>query len=111
MDSLTAESIIAVVTALAGVLVSVAAIWVQWWVPRRRRIGYRVQLDTSIGAGAAASTVVTGPGATVRRGFFVRPSVNQASPRAGSGVGRAGRSGRAVRGRLIRGCRGWGAWV
>ncbi|WP_395361353.1 hypothetical protein ACHGLA_16975 [Streptomyces sp. YH02] len=37
---------------------------------RRRRIGYRVQLDTSIGAGAAATTALTGPGATVRRGFF-----------------------------------------
>ncbi|MFE5549044.1 substrate-binding domain-containing protein [Streptomyces sp. NPDC056534] len=70
MDWLTAENIIAVVTALAGVLVSIAAIWVQWWVPRRRRIGYRVQLDTSIGAGAAASSALTGPGATVRRGFF-----------------------------------------
>ncbi|MGW2301423.1 substrate-binding domain-containing protein [Streptomyces sp. NPDC001809] len=70
MDWLTPENVIAVVTALVGVLVSVAAVWVQWWVPRRRRIGYRVQLDTSIAAGAAASTAVTGPGATVRRGFF-----------------------------------------
>ncbi|WP_306327767.1 substrate-binding domain-containing protein [Streptomyces venezuelae] len=69
MDWLTPENLIAVVTALVGVLVSVVAIWIERWVPRRRRIGYRVQLDTAIGAGAA-HTVLTGPGATVRRGFF-----------------------------------------
>ncbi|MFJ4872153.1 substrate-binding domain-containing protein [Streptomyces sp. NPDC088757] len=68
MDWLTSENLVAVVTALVGVLVSVGVAWYQWWVPRQRRIGYRVQLDTAIGgaaSGAAAST-----GAAVRRGYF-----------------------------------------
>ncbi|MEU7293155.1 substrate-binding domain-containing protein [Streptomyces exfoliatus] len=71
MDWLTAENLIAVGTALIGVLVSIVAIWIERWVPRQRRIGYRVQLDTAIGAGAAHTSVLTGPGATVRRGLFV----------------------------------------
>ncbi|MFJ4337000.1 substrate-binding domain-containing protein [Streptomyces sp. NPDC088915] len=68
MDWLTSENLVAVVTALVGVLVSVGVAWYQWWVPRQRRIGYRVQLDTAIGgaaSGAAAST-----GTAVRRGYF-----------------------------------------
>ncbi|WP_328943916.1 substrate-binding domain-containing protein [Streptomyces sp. NBC_00250] len=69
MDWLTAENLIAVVTALLGVLVSTGAVWYERRVPHQRRIGYRVQLDTAIGTRAAHSAV-TGPGGTVRRGFF-----------------------------------------
>ncbi|MFE2555407.1 substrate-binding domain-containing protein [Streptomyces sp. NPDC059352] len=75
MDWLTAENLIAVVTALLGVLVSTGAVWYERRVPHQRRIGYRVQLDTAIGnatangAGVVAGAV-TGPGAAVRRGFF-----------------------------------------
>ncbi|WP_406059691.1 substrate-binding domain-containing protein [Streptomyces sp. NBC_01077] len=69
MDWLTAENLIAVITALLGVLVSTGAVWYERRVPHQRRIGYRVQLDTAIGAGAT-HLPVTGPGTTVRRGFF-----------------------------------------
>ncbi|MFC7976504.1 substrate-binding domain-containing protein [Streptomyces cinereoruber] len=72
MDWLTSENLIAVVTALLGVLVSIGVAWYQWWVLRQRRIGYRVQLDTAIGDGAngAAASTGTGTGAAVRRGYF-----------------------------------------
>ncbi|MBD0712056.1 MULTISPECIES: PstS family phosphate ABC transporter substrate-binding protein [unclassified Streptomyces] len=69
MEWLTAENLIAVGTALLGVLVSVAAVWYERRVPHQRRIGYRVQLDTSIGDGASGRAL-TGSGTTVRRGFF-----------------------------------------
>ncbi|MFD9046874.1 substrate-binding domain-containing protein [Streptomyces zaomyceticus] len=69
MDWLTAENLIALVTALLGVLVSTGAVWYERRVPHQRRLGYRVQLDTAIGDGATDSAA-TGPGATVRRGFF-----------------------------------------
>ncbi|MET9671916.1 substrate-binding domain-containing protein [Streptomyces sp. NPDC006482] len=69
MDWLTAENLIALVTALLGVLVSTGAVWYERRVPHQRRIGYRVQLDTTIG-NAAANGAATGPGAAVRRGFF-----------------------------------------
>ncbi|MFF6870772.1 substrate-binding domain-containing protein [Streptomyces sp. NPDC012450] len=71
MDWLTSENLIAVVTALIGVLVSIGVAWYQWWVLRQRRIGYRVQLDTAIGAGAnGAAGAAIGTGAAVRRGYF-----------------------------------------
>ncbi|WP_415947347.1 PstS family phosphate ABC transporter substrate-binding protein [Streptomyces sp. KLOTTS4A1] len=50
MDWLTAENIIAVGTAVIGVLASVAVLWYERRVPRRKRLGYRVQLDTPIGS-------------------------------------------------------------
>ncbi|WP_053649879.1 MULTISPECIES: substrate-binding domain-containing protein [unclassified Streptomyces] len=68
MDWLTSENLIAVVTALIGVLVSIGVAWYQWWVPRQRRIGYRIQLDTAIGS--AANGAAAGTGAAVRRGYF-----------------------------------------
>ncbi|MER5961006.1 substrate-binding domain-containing protein [Streptomyces sp. NPDC002057] len=67
MDWLTAENLIAVLTALLGVLVSTGAVWYERRVPHQRRVGYRVQLDTAIG-NAAADGAPTG--AVVRRGFF-----------------------------------------
>ncbi|MFE2011822.1 PstS family phosphate ABC transporter substrate-binding protein [Streptomyces sp. NPDC059491] len=72
MDWLTAENLIAVVTALLGVLVSAGAVWYERRVPHQRRIGYRVQLDTAIGDGAANRAVAgaSGAGAAVRRGYF-----------------------------------------
>lgn len=69
VDWLTAENLIALVTALLGVLVSTGAVWYERRVPHQRRIGYRVQLDTTIG-NAAANGAAGGPGAAVRRGFF-----------------------------------------
>ncbi|MFB7515405.1 substrate-binding domain-containing protein [Streptomyces sp. NPDC056144] len=74
MDWLTAENLIAVVTALLGVLVSAGAVWYERRVPHQRRIGYRVQLDTAVGnaSGSAAGRLSGGgtAGAAVRRGFF-----------------------------------------
>ncbi|WP_411070945.1 PstS family phosphate ABC transporter substrate-binding protein [Streptomyces sp. cmx-4-25] len=71
MEWLTAENLIAVFTALLGVLVSAGAVWYERRVPHQRRIGYRVQLDTAIGGGTAHSAVTgAGPGVAVRRGFF-----------------------------------------
>ncbi|WP_239405290.1 substrate-binding domain-containing protein [Frankia sp. Cj3] len=48
-DWLNAQNIIAVLTALLGLVVSIGAIWYERRVPHRRRIGYRVQMDTPIG--------------------------------------------------------------
>ncbi|GGR13061.1 PstS family phosphate ABC transporter substrate-binding protein [Streptomyces roseolus] len=45
MEWITAENVIAVVTALIGVLVSVAAVWIGRITPGKR-LGYRVQLNT-----------------------------------------------------------------
>ncbi|MEU2505053.1 substrate-binding domain-containing protein [Streptomyces sp. NPDC007863] len=45
MEWITAENVIAVVTALVGVLVSVAAVWIGRIKPGKR-LGYRVQLNT-----------------------------------------------------------------
>ncbi|MGW0553715.1 substrate-binding domain-containing protein [Streptomyces sp. NPDC002926] len=50
MEWLSAENVVAVATALLGILASGAVLWYERRVPRRKRIGYRVQLDTPIGA-------------------------------------------------------------
>lgn len=50
MEWLNPENAVAVATALLGVLVSVGVLWYERRVPRRRRIGYRVQMDTPIGS-------------------------------------------------------------
>ncbi|MFI9119465.1 substrate-binding domain-containing protein [Streptomyces bikiniensis] len=70
MDWLTSENLVAVVTALIGVLVSIGVAWYQWWVLRQRRIGYRIQLDTAVGGGTNGADAGTGTGAAVRRGYF-----------------------------------------
>ncbi|RST08563.1 phosphate ABC transporter substrate-binding protein [Streptomyces sp. WAC05374] len=66
MDWLNPENVIAVATALLGVLVSAAMLWYERRVPpRRKRIGHRVQLDTPIGSDAR-----NGGRANVRLGLF-----------------------------------------
>ncbi|MEU5775292.1 substrate-binding domain-containing protein [Streptomyces venezuelae] len=64
MDWLSAENTIAVLTAALGLAATVGALWYERRVPRRKRIGYRVQLDTAIG-----DNVRTG-GANARLGLF-----------------------------------------
>ncbi|WP_137988455.1 substrate-binding domain-containing protein [Streptomyces vilmorinianum] len=65
MDWLTAENVIAVVTALLGVLVSAGVVWYERRVPRHRQIGYRVQLNTPLGRQSQGRT-----GDNVRIGLF-----------------------------------------
>lgn len=48
MDWLTAENVIAVVTALLGVLVSAGVVAYERFLQRGRRLGYRVQLNTPL---------------------------------------------------------------
>lgn len=50
MEWLSAENIVAVLTAVLGILASAAVLWYERRVPRRKRIGYRVQMDTPIGS-------------------------------------------------------------
>lgn len=47
MEWLSAENLVAVATALLGVIAS--GVWYERRVPRRKRIGYRVQMDNPIG--------------------------------------------------------------
>ncbi|MEU8758643.1 substrate-binding domain-containing protein [Streptomyces sp. NPDC048659] len=49
MDWVSPENVIAVVTALLGVVVTFGVLVIERRVPRRKRIGYRVQLDTPVG--------------------------------------------------------------
>ncbi|MEV5202602.1 substrate-binding domain-containing protein [Streptomyces sp. NPDC053720] len=64
MAWLSAENIVAVATAVLGVLASVGVLWYERRVPRRKRIGYRVQMDTPIGSEAGLGR------ANVRLGLF-----------------------------------------
>ncbi|MEU2116837.1 substrate-binding domain-containing protein [Streptomyces sp. NPDC016459] len=48
MEWITAENVIALGTALLGVLVSVAVVWIDRISPQRKRLGYRVQLNTPL---------------------------------------------------------------
>ncbi|MFE0172571.1 substrate-binding domain-containing protein [Streptomyces sp. NPDC059002] len=64
MEWLSTENVIAVLTAVLGLLATVGALWYERRVPRRKRIGYRVQMDTAIG-----DNVRTG-GANARLGLF-----------------------------------------
>jgi ABC-type phosphate transport system substrate-binding protein len=50
MKWLSAENLVAISTALLGLAASFAAVWYERRVPRRKRIGYRVQMDTPIGS-------------------------------------------------------------
>ncbi|MFD7442078.1 substrate-binding domain-containing protein [Streptomyces sp. NPDC059909] len=50
MEWVSAENLVAVGTAVLGVLASVAVLWYERRVPSRKRIGYRIQLDTPIGS-------------------------------------------------------------
>ncbi|MGN7136062.1 substrate-binding domain-containing protein [Streptomyces pseudogriseolus] len=49
MEWLSAENLVAVATAILGIVASAVMVWYERRVPRRRRIGYRVQLDAPIG--------------------------------------------------------------
>ncbi|CAL9491473.1 substrate-binding domain-containing protein [Streptomyces sp. Tu 3180] len=49
MELLSAENLVAVATAILGIVASAVMVWYERRVPRRKRIGYRVQLDTPIG--------------------------------------------------------------
>jgi ABC-type phosphate transport system substrate-binding protein len=51
MEWLSAENLVAVTTAILGIVASAVMVWYERRVPRRKRIGYRVQLDTPIGDG------------------------------------------------------------
>ncbi|MFD5696584.1 substrate-binding domain-containing protein [Streptomyces lasiicapitis] len=64
MDWLSPENVVAALTAALGLLATLGAIWYERRVPRRKRIGYRVQMDTAIG-----DNVRTG-GANARLGLF-----------------------------------------
>ncbi|MBA2945147.1 substrate-binding domain-containing protein [Streptomyces himalayensis] len=64
MEWLSAENVVAVCTAVLGILTSAGVLWYERRVPRRKRIGYRVQLDTPIGRDGH------GGRANVRLGWF-----------------------------------------
>ncbi|MFI7361820.1 substrate-binding domain-containing protein [Streptomyces sp. NPDC050149] len=64
MEWFSAENIVAVLTAVLGVLASVGVLWYERRVPRRKRIGYRVQMDTPIGSDVSQAR------ANVRLGLF-----------------------------------------
>ncbi|QLI99711.1 substrate-binding domain-containing protein [Streptomyces sp. NEAU-sy36] len=49
MEWLSAENVVAVGTALLGIVASAGMVWYERRVPRRKRIGYRVQMDNAIG--------------------------------------------------------------
>ncbi|MFV0134639.1 substrate-binding domain-containing protein [Streptomyces sp. HMX87] len=49
MEWLSAENLVAVATAMLGVAASGVMLWYERRVPRRKRIGYRVQMDNPIG--------------------------------------------------------------
>ncbi|MFE0627346.1 phosphate ABC transporter substrate-binding protein [Streptomyces sp. NPDC058864] len=66
-DWLSADNVVAVLTALLGLVVSVGVVWYERRVPRRRRIGYRVQMDTPIGSDDPDGG---GGGRSVRIGLF-----------------------------------------
>ncbi|MGP4012127.1 PstS family phosphate ABC transporter substrate-binding protein [Streptomyces sp. 4N124] len=49
MEWLSAENVVAVATACIGIAASIAMVWYERHIPRRKRIGYRVQMDNPIG--------------------------------------------------------------
>ncbi|QOV36745.1 substrate-binding domain-containing protein [Streptomyces ferrugineus] len=64
MDWLSAENVVAVGTAVLGVVASGVMVWYERRVPRRKRIGYRVQMDNPIGDDVRSGR------ANVRLGLF-----------------------------------------
>ncbi|MFJ3823174.1 substrate-binding domain-containing protein [Streptomyces nodosus] len=64
MEWLSAENVVAMVTAVLGIVASAVMVWYERRVPGRKRIGYRVQMDNPIGDDVR-------PGrANVRLGWF-----------------------------------------
>ncbi|MGW2935972.1 PstS family phosphate ABC transporter substrate-binding protein [Streptomyces sp. NPDC001156] len=49
MEWLSAENVVAVGTAVLGIVASGVMVWYERRVPRRKRVGYRVQMDNPIG--------------------------------------------------------------
>ncbi|GAB2736214.1 PstS family phosphate ABC transporter substrate-binding protein [Streptomyces bullii] len=64
MEWLSAENLVAVGTALLGIVASGVMVWYERRVPRRKRIGYRVQMDNPIGDDVRSGR------ANVRLGLF-----------------------------------------
>ncbi|WP_369252465.1 substrate-binding domain-containing protein [Streptomyces sp. R41] len=64
MEWLSAENVVAVATAVVGVVASAGMVWYERRVPRRKRIGYRVQMDNPIGENVSSGR------ANVRLGWF-----------------------------------------
>lgn len=65
MEWLNAENAIAIGTAVLGLVASVAVVWYERRGPRRRQIGFRVQMDTPVGSHAR-----NGRRTNVRLGLF-----------------------------------------
>jgi len=61
---LSAENVVAVATAVLGIAASAGMAWYERRVPRRKRIGYRVQMDNPIGDNVRSGR------ANVRLGWF-----------------------------------------
>ncbi|MEU2234239.1 substrate-binding domain-containing protein [Streptomyces vietnamensis] len=76
MEWITPENLIAVGTALVGVLVTFAVVWIDRFSPQRKRLGYRVQLNTPLHREENQDSEVT----TVREGQVV----GMAAPTDGS---------------------------
>ncbi|MFE2822496.1 substrate-binding domain-containing protein [Streptomyces sp. NPDC059271] len=64
MEWLSAENVVAVGTAVIGVVASAVMVWYERRVPRRKRLGYRVQMDNPIGDDVRSGR------ANVRLGLF-----------------------------------------
>ncbi|MFJ1600432.1 PstS family phosphate ABC transporter substrate-binding protein [Streptomyces sp. NPDC088261] len=64
MEWLSTENVVALGTALLGILASVGVLWFERRVPAHRRIGYRIQLDTPVSSAERSGR------AGVRLGFF-----------------------------------------
>ncbi|NUR67915.1 MAG: solute-binding protein [Streptomyces sp.] len=64
MEWLSAENLVAVGTAVLGIAASGVMVWYERRVPRRKRIGYRVQMDNPIGDDVRSGR------ANVRLGLF-----------------------------------------
>ncbi|WP_031482743.1 PstS family phosphate ABC transporter substrate-binding protein [Streptomyces bicolor] len=64
MEWLSAENVVAVGTAVLGVVASGVMVWYERRVPRKKRIGYRVQMDNPIGDDVRSGR------ANVRLGLF-----------------------------------------
>ncbi|MCW7942711.1 phosphate ABC transporter substrate-binding protein [Streptomyces hygroscopicus] len=64
MTWLSAENVVAVGTAVLGIAASAGMVWYERRVPRRKRIGYRVQMDNPIGENVRSGL------ANVRLGWF-----------------------------------------
>ncbi|MDN3026409.1 substrate-binding domain-containing protein [Streptomyces sp. S.PB5] len=70
MEWLNAENAVAVGTAVLGIVASGVLVWYERRVPRRKRIGYRVQMDNPIGDDVRSGRAGGAPSGGVRLGLF-----------------------------------------